>query len=149
MKGMTLLDVLTNITEDNLAEVEAAITETEGRLVLLREARKICIARLHPDEVKKPGGGRPRKKRSDAGVTRAAPSANGNGAHAAASAPPERERELGIEVHAALEASGPLSMEQLLRQLTAAGVKESGPTLRSAVLRVPGIIERKGLLQLA
>lgn len=111
---ISLLQTLAAVEESDLQQIDAEIETHEKALAGLREVRRVVFAKLHPEQVKRPGG-KPgaRRKRSDVAETEesspaAAPAAS-NGKPVIAT------------IKNVLEVSGQLTVGSLTRQLKVAG----------------------------
>lgn len=117
-KVSTILEALQSIDQSQLDAIDKELAEVESRAQLLRDARKLCLAKLHPEQVKRPGGagGRrgPRKKTTEVPGTNGAASPVVTRAPAPAGAP---ARPLIETIKSILEFSGEMTLQQIHREV--------------------------------
>lgn len=112
---VSILEAIASVTEDDLKAIDAELAEIEARAVLLRDARKLIVAKLHPEQVKRPGGrGKARTAKKAASEAQVPAWID---KPAAAKPPEERELKLHEQIRLILEAGGPMTVDEITRQL--------------------------------
>lgn len=108
---ISLLQALAAVEESDLQQIEAEIETHEKALAGLREVRRVVFAKLHPEQVKRPGGpGKRRKKAAAAEPDEPAPATA-----------PSTGKPVIATIKNILDVSGPLTVGSLARQLKVSG----------------------------
>lgn len=118
-KVSNILEAIAGIDENQLKAIDEEIAQLDARLMLLRDARKLCIAKLHPDQVKRPGG--PGGKRGPRKKTAEVPGTNGAASPVVSRAPSPTAgtptRPLIETIKTILEVSGEMTLQQIHREV--------------------------------
>lgn len=103
---ISILAALEAVTEADLQAIEVELAAIETRRVVLQDAKRLITAKLHPDQVKRPGGaGKPRQKKQADGVESSTVPAMG----------------MASQIKLLIEAGGPMTAAEIVRQLKSQG----------------------------
>lgn len=124
---ISILAALERVTEADLEAIDAELAAIEARRLVLQDARRLINAKLHPDRVKRPGGAGKARKKAEAAEESTPRSA---------AAPPVS---VASQVRLLLEAGGPMTPAEIVRQLRAQGKDVSEHGIKIALGRSPHV----------
>ena len=136
-----ILEAIAAVTEADLEAIDTELAEIEARAVLLRDARKLIVAKLHPEQVKRPGGrGKARTAKKTSGETQVSAWID---KPAAAKPPESKELKLHEQIRLILEASGPMTVDEITRQLESQRVSTTAHAVLVSVSRMPSVFAKQ------